>query len=168
MLEKEMSPILVNVDDPRLDCTTPLTPGNAVASIILVGTRYLLQLRDNKNGIFFPGHWGCFGGASKLGETPTETLTRELQEELGVNVAATQLQYFSRFDFDLQCSGRSLIWRYFYEIELGEETLPTLRLGEGSAMQLFAAEAILKGAVPFTPYDAFALWLHINKGRLRA
>ena len=45
--------------------------------------RVLLQLRDDKPDIFFPNHWGCFGGAIEPGEAPHDTLLRELQEELG-------------------------------------------------------------------------------------
>jgi hypothetical protein len=31
--------------------------------------RYLVQLCDSKPTIFFPDHWGCFGGAGEAGET---------------------------------------------------------------------------------------------------
>ena len=42
-----------------------LTPSDAaVALIVLDDGRYLLQLRDQKPKIFYPGHWGLFGGAT--------------------------------------------------------------------------------------------------------
>src|SRR5262244_3716729 len=42
----------------------PLRGEDAVAAIITVEDgRYLMQLRDDKPRIFYPGHWGCFGGA---------------------------------------------------------------------------------------------------------
>jgi 8-oxo-dGTP pyrophosphatase MutT (NUDIX family) len=152
----------------RLDIWTPLKPANAVAAIIVVGTDYLLQLRDNKHGIFFPAHWGCFGGASEAGETREEALVRELQEELALVLEPTTLSYFTRFEFDLSFAGLAPIWRYFYEVELTASHLADLRLQEGSEMQLFSGRKILSTTVPLTPYDSFALWLHINRRRLRA
>jgi 8-oxo-dGTP pyrophosphatase MutT (NUDIX family) len=153
--------------DHRLDTSTPLRPANAAAAILVVGSQYLLQLRDNKAGVFFPGHWGCFGGAAEPGETVEQTLSRELNEELGIALDPAIFRYFTRFDFDLSFCGLATIWRYFYEVELASARLASLRLHEGSAMRLFSAEEILTGAVPLTPYDAFALWFHVNRSRLR-
>ena len=154
--------------DHRLDTRTPLYPANAVAAIVLVDDKYLLQLRDSKRGIFFPMHWGCFGGAAEPGETCKRALVRELREELAIALEPTSLRYFSRFDFDLSFAGLAPIWRYFYEIVLAAPCFADLRLGEGSAMRLFSAHEILTATFPMTPYDAFALWCHINRGRLRA
>jgi len=154
--------------DPRLDLTRPLRPANAVAAIILVDGSYLLQLRDNVSGIFFPGHWGCFGGASDPGETLEQALARELREELGLDLPAAELRYFTRFDFDLSFAGLTVIWRYFYEVELAPSRLADLHLQEGADMRLFSADELLLGRMQVAPYDAFALWFHINRGRLRS
>lgn len=154
-------------DDPRLDRATPLKPGDAAAAILIVEGAYLLQLRDRKRGIFFPSCWGCFGGAVDRGETAETALVRELAEELALDVQARSIIYFTRFDFDLRFAGLPPIWRYFYEIKLEPSVLSTLALHEGSRMQLFSPDEIMTGAIQITPYDAFALWLHINHGRLR-
>lgn len=45
-------------------------------------SKLLLQLRDFKNDINFPGHWGFFAGHIKKNETPIITIKRELKEEL--------------------------------------------------------------------------------------
>ncbi len=45
----------------------------AAAIIFLDDGRYLMQHRDDKPGIFYPDHWGLFGGAIEPGEDP-ETL----------------------------------------------------------------------------------------------
>jgi 8-oxo-dGTP pyrophosphatase MutT (NUDIX family) len=153
-------------DDPRLDLSIPLRPGNAVAAIIVVEGQYLLQLRDAKRGIFFPSHWGCFGGGVDPGETVEQTLARELEEELGLKMADGTMRYFSRFDFGLDFAGLDPIWRIFYEITISAASMATLSLGEGSDMRLFPAAAILSHEIPITPYDAFALWMHINRSRL--
>jgi hypothetical protein len=60
------------------------------------------------------------------------------------------------------------IWRVFYEVTLTPRQVDSMILREGAAMRLFAAEDILLGAEPLTPYDSFALWFHINRSRLRA
>ncbi|MEU9735198.1 NUDIX domain-containing protein [Streptomyces sp. NPDC048002] len=41
----------------------------------------LLQLRDDEPGIAWPGHWSMPGGGAEAGETPRETILRELREE---------------------------------------------------------------------------------------
>ena len=154
--------------DPRLDVATPLTPGDAVAAIIVVDGQYLLQLRDAKRGIFFPGVWGCFGGGVEGGEGELDALARELREEIGWSPAPSAVRRFTRFDFDLAFADLDPVWRVFFEIAAPGDLMRTLQLREGAGVDLFTPDAILTGAIPLTPYDAFALWLHINRRRLRA
>lgn len=45
--------------------------------------QFLLQLRDDKPEIYWPGQWAFFGGHLEPGESPTEALHRELLEEIG-------------------------------------------------------------------------------------
>jgi 8-oxo-dGTP pyrophosphatase MutT (NUDIX family) len=156
--------MLQSDDDPRLDIKTPLHPADAVAAIITVEGAYLLQLRDNKYGIFFPAHWGCFGGAIDAGESNETAFERELHEELGLSLTPDRYRLFASFDFAFEKMAR--FCRHFYEIELTRKGLDGLRLEEGSAMRLFPASDILTGAMQMTPYDSFALWFHINRGRL--
>ena len=141
-----------------------LQPGNAAAAIIVLDdSRYLLQLRDDKVGIFFPGHWGLFGGGVEEGERPIDALRRELKEELGLTV--TELRPLTRFEFDLAPMGLTRVHREFFEVRLPAATVPSLRLGEGKAFESFSREQVL--ALPrIAPYDAFALWFHANEFRL--
>lgn len=44
--------------------------------------RVLLQLRDLKPSIVYPGHWGFFSGSIDEGEEPEPAAFRELWEEL--------------------------------------------------------------------------------------
>jgi 8-oxo-dGTP pyrophosphatase MutT (NUDIX family) len=144
-----------------------LAPGDAVAAIILIGNQYLLQHRDNKPEIFFPDHWGCFGGNVEAGESQGEALARELSEELGFQVDVATCVPFTRFDFDFSFAECGNIYRLFYELRLPVGSQSTLHLGEGQAMGLFDPPELLDGSLRLTPYDSFALWMHISKGRFQ-
>lgn len=52
-----------------------------MAVVIVVDDWYLLQLRHNKQGIFFPNHWGCFGGRLEPSESAEAALCWELDED---------------------------------------------------------------------------------------
>jgi 8-oxo-dGTP diphosphatase len=54
--------------------------------------RWLLQLRDDIEGIVYPGTWGLFGGHLDPGETPEQALRRELWEE--INWEAQDLSFW--------------------------------------------------------------------------
>lgn len=139
-----------------------LRPSNAAVALIVVGqrSRYLMQLRDQKPGIFYPGHWGLFGGAIDVGEAPEATLQRELAEEL--QLSGVELRYFTEFEFDFGFCGYGRLIRRCYEVRLAEELLAQLVLGEGSDMRAFTASEILN-ALRVAPYDALAIWLHASK-----
>ena len=133
-----------------------LVPGDAAAAIIVLddGT-YLLQLRDQIPEIFFPGHWGLFGGAIDGDESPQRALRRELREELGIVFDA--VSYFTEFTFDFPSHGRVL--RRFYEVPISSRLLQDIVLGEGAGVGTFSARTILT-ELKVVPYDAFAIWLH--------
>ncbi len=57
--------------------------------------RLLIYLRDNKPEIPFPDHWDFFGGHVEEGETPEETLIREVKEELGFEL--TDWKFFRTY-----------------------------------------------------------------------
>jgi 8-oxo-dGTP pyrophosphatase MutT (NUDIX family) len=133
-----------------------LTPSDAVAAVIVLDDgSYLMQLRDQKSGIFYPGHWGLFGGAIDTGENPETALRRELKEELRLTVSS--IRYLTEFTFDYGQSGR--ISRYFYETRVAAASLHGLTLREGVEMRAFMASDILNRP-RVVPYDAFAIWLH--------
>lgn len=129
----------------------------AVAIVALDDGRYLMQLRDDKPGIFYPNHWGLFGGAVDRGEGAEEALRRELREELALQ--AGDLRFFTRMDFDFTQLGAGKLYRIYFELRLSAAKLPSLRLGEGRLMQAFELPDLLIGK-RVVPYDSFALWLH--------
>ena len=142
-----------------------LTASNAVAAVIRVADgRYLMQLRDERPDIWYPGHWGCFGGAVDDGEDPLEALRRELREELEFEPRAPE--YLTRFDFDFAAIGMRSCYRIYYDVEMNDAERARLVLYEGRAVEAFHVEQLL-GAMRVTPYDAFALRLLELRGARR-
>lgn len=140
-----------------------LRPGDAAAAIIVAEDgRYLLQLRDDIPRIFYPGHWGCFGGAMSAGEAPLEALQRELAEELEFDCPAGK--QFVSFDFDLTRLGHGRKFRTYFEFLVSAERIAGLVLHEGAAMRMFTAGELF-ALSNLAPYDSFALWLHFARER---
>ncbi len=140
-----------------------LTPSDAVVALIMLDDgRYLMQLRSQKPGIFYPGHWGLFGGAVDEGEDADTALVRELREEL--NAEFSDLSYFTEFNFDFSFRGLGRVWRRYYTVGLPAAAFSGLVLGEGVEMKAFSAPEAL-AHLRVVPYDAFAIWLHATQAR---
>lgn len=148
-----------------ITATGPLTASDAVAAILVLDDgRYVMQLRDSLPAIFYPGHWGCFGGAVDRGENPKQSLIRELREELEFEV--TMAREFTRFDFDLRELGQERVCRIYFEVPVSSAAFSGFVLHEGAQISAFSpADILLQPRV--TPYDAFAIWLHYRRGRFR-
>jgi 8-oxo-dGTP pyrophosphatase MutT (NUDIX family) len=143
----------------------PLKTEDAAAAIIVVGNSgYLLQLRDDIPGIFYPGHWCCFGGAIHPGEAAHDALRRELTEELEFTVA--HCEDFIRFDFDLAGVNGKKIYRTYYEVHVTAGEASRFVLHEGADAKVLQPADIFDGR-PVAHYDAFALWLHVARARMR-
>jgi len=156
----------IKSDSVFIDSRVPLRPDDAVAALIQPGMgHYLMQLRDPLDWIFFPGHWGLFGGAIEKGESDTETLARELKEELELDLEKGQVEYFTRLDLDFSFSGHGKIRRDFYHVAIEPEIVSKLTLREGAAMRVFSAKEILLEP-RVTPYDRWAIWLYESQDRL--
>jgi 8-oxo-dGTP pyrophosphatase MutT (NUDIX family) len=150
-------------NDPFLNSRERLVVGNAVAALIVVENgRYLLQRRDRIEDIWYPDHWGLFGGAIEPGEDPEQALARELLEELEFRFSAATL--FARFDFNLHGLGLATYFRAFYVVPMSESDLAGLVLREGSDVCAVAGKDAL--TMRLTPYDAFALFLHSQRERI--
>lgn len=98
---------------------------------------YLLQLRDFKPTILFPGHWGAFGGAIEGDETPKDAAHRELEEEIGYS--PTELHFFRTF----YSEERNLLTYIFYAPL--DVSLSQLHLTEGMDIGIFSTDEILSG-----------------------
>ena len=135
-----------------------LRPSDAVAALLLrEDGRYIMQRRDEKDGIFYPGHWGCFGGAVEPGEAPLDALRRELREELELEIGAAER--FTQIDFDFAPIGHGKVARVYFEARVADDAFGRLVLHEGAALAALSGAELLDGR-PVTPYDAFAVWMH--------
>ena len=99
--------------------------------------RWLLQLRDDIEGILYPGQWALFGGHLDPGETPEVALKRELEEE--INWAGSDLAPW----FELHDEQRI---RHFFR---GPLAVPfgSLTLLEGQDMVLAELDELLTGSI---------------------
>ncbi len=145
--------------------TSPLETSDAVAAIIATESgQFLMQLRDDIPRIFYPGFWGCFGGAVGSGEDPATALARELREELEFTPA--DCSRVLSLDFDLSSINGKKNYRHYYLVRIDEKDVGGFTLHEGAAMKLFAPDELF-ALSNITPYDAFALWLFAARGRLK-
>lgn len=138
-------------------------PHDAVAALLVhEDGRYIMQLRDCMPGIFYPGHWGCFGGAVEPGETPVDALKRELREEIEFEMP--EATRFTQFDFDFSPLGYPKVYRIYFEVQVLDAAFRRFILHEGADLQAFRGENLLVTR-RVTPYDAFAVWMHLNRQR---
>jgi 8-oxo-dGTP diphosphatase len=100
-----------------------------VVVIPLCDDKVMMQLRDDKLGIIFPGQWGFFSGSLEKGEAPEEGARRELLEELGIEtIKMTKLHariipelndmLAHAFYFDLQVEPENIVLREGWDMGL--------------------------------------------------
>jgi 8-oxo-dGTP pyrophosphatase MutT (NUDIX family) len=98
-------------------------------------TKCLLQLRDFKPSIAFPGVWSGFGGKLEKGESPKIAGSRELEEELGYS--PDQISYFRDYVFDKSVAQQRADLRF--KVPISE-----LILTEGQDLGLFSRSEIIE------------------------
>ncbi|MCS5690869.1 NUDIX hydrolase [Cyanobium sp. FGCU-6] len=112
-------------------------PAEVALAVLEREGRWLLQLRDDIEGIVHPGSWGLFGGHLDPGETPEFALRRELQEEIGWLAGELSFWFADRDPHRV------------LHVFRGALTVPLdqLRLQEGQDMALATAHELLSGRV---------------------
>jgi 8-oxo-dGTP pyrophosphatase MutT (NUDIX family) len=140
-----------------------LRPADAVAALLVLDDgRYVMQLRDALPNIFYPDHWGCFGGAVNEGEEPLAALKRELAEELEYEI--DDAREFTRFEFDFSRLGQPAVYRVYFEVRVPTDACGNFVLHEGAALEAIPGPELLARR-KVTPYDAFAIWMHLSRHR---
>lgn len=110
-------------------------PVHVAIAILYQEDKFLMQLRDNIPGIFYPGYWGLFGGHIETGETPDIAVQREVKEEISYTLAK-----FGEFG----CYADDAVVRHVFHAPLLVE-LNQLVLNEGWDMGLLTPEDIRQG-----------------------
>lgn len=90
--------------------------------------KLLIYLRDNKPTISFPNHWDFFGGIMEEGETPEQTLVRELQEEIGIELK--DYTFFKQYDCITGDIRPNRKYIYYAQIDYLPEELKLLDVGQ--------------------------------------
>ncbi|WP_405004519.1 NUDIX domain-containing protein [Kitasatospora purpeofusca] len=116
-------------------------PRGAVAIITNRRDELLLHLRDDVEGIAWPGHWSLLGGGCDPGESPAEAIVRELDEEAGLDAGSLR-PLFEIHDWH----GSGQLITFFASSWDGDET--ALPLAEGVKLQFFAPEHLPVLTIP--------------------
>ena len=130
----------------------------SAGAIIFIKNKYLLQLRENKKNIYFPGFWGVFGGLLEKNEGFEKGLEREVKEETNLNVKASKMILSNNFRFlDYKTRYRM----YFACKVLGKNTIT---LNEGRDFKFHSFKELRK--LQIVPLDFAAIHYHhlfVNK-----
>jgi len=108
------------------------SPLREIAPVVVIDHkgRFLLQLRDDIPGVYFPGWIGLFGGHREADESFLACAVRELNEELGCSLSANHFEpFFSLIGPDPAVPGGTLHAEYFIVRNLVVEEL---RVSEGT------------------------------------
>ena len=130
----------------------------SVGAIIFVKNKYLLQLRENKKNIYFPGFWGVFGGLLEKNEGFEKGLEREVKEETNLNVKASKMILSNNFRF----LDYKIRYRMYFECKVLDKS--KINLNEGRDFKFYSFKELRK--LQIVPLDLAAIHYHylsVNK-----
>lgn len=106
--------------------------------LVLLGDRALVLLRDQ--GVPWAGMWDLPGGGREGEEAPWETLRREVEEEVGLEIDGAEVLWRHRGESAVEPG--TAVW--FFVVRLGEGAVRELLFGdEGQAWALMAPGKVL-------------------------
>ena len=111
-------------------------PSVGVAVILTRDDKVLLMKRKGPHG---PGTWTTPGGHMEFGETPEQCATREVKEEVGVEITAIRFRAVTNDLFQAERRHSVSIWMEG-KIRAGEPTV--IATEEASEIGWFAWEAL--------------------------
>jgi 8-oxo-dGTP pyrophosphatase MutT (NUDIX family) len=134
----------------------------AVAVIVAEDGRYLLQLRDDRPDVRFPGHWALFGGGIEPGESPLAAVRRELSEELGFEPReAIPLAEAAH----LVGPRGEVMQMHFFLVPVTQAEIDRMVQTEGAGKGLFTVEEAMR-LERIAPWDLCAVMLHARRTAL--
>ncbi len=123
----------------------------SVGAIIIYKNKFLLQKRDKKNDIYFPGLWGVFGGLLKNRESPKMAVEREIMEEINVKL---KFKKFLENDI-LSKNFNPRRRRYFFYSNIKHREIKKIVLNEGESFDFFNLKQLEKLSI--VPWDYAAI-----------
>ena len=135
------------------------------AALLTCGGRYLMQLRDDKPGIFLPNHWALFGGTIDPGEDAADAMRRELFEELELRPRAVTA--FTEMTIVLPFDPPRHDRLSFFVVPIDESELAATVQHEGAGKALFTPDALGR-ETRVAPWDLAAVLMHARGAALFA
>jgi len=133
-----------------------------IAAAILHATdsRYLFQLRDDKEGLPLRNHWALFGGGVEDGEDGREAALREIHEEL--DYRARNCIWFHEALYVLPRVKNRVVRKAFYLMTIEPGDVAGMTLGEGSDMKLMSLDELID--LPnIAPWDLAVVMMHARQ-----
>ena len=131
----------------------------SVKSIIYHKGKYMLQKRDDKKGIFYPGIYGLFGGRSDMNEKPKNCIRRELEEELNLKFKFIEdilILNIQSKDFNPKKS--AVFKTYYFNCKLPADYKKNILLNEGQKYGFYNIKKI--HSLKMAPFDYAVLNYH--------
>lgn len=118
-------------------------------AVLTLDGKYILQLRDNKSTIAAPGKWSLFGGRIKIGETPLQTIKREVHEELSIDPPEYSYLWFADYFSPFE---KTVIRLWFFASDV-TAVWPDYKLSEGKAVRAFQFKQLAELDMPPVMYQ---------------
>jgi 8-oxo-dGTP pyrophosphatase MutT (NUDIX family) len=141
----------------------PIARWCAPALLVLPDGRYLMQLRDDKPGLFLPGHWACFGGSVDPGESGEAAVRRELREEL--EFTARAVEPVTELLIDLPTAPPRRERMSFFAVPILPADIAAMVQHEGAGQRLFRPEELAAEKL-VAPWDLAAVLMHARQPQL--
>ena len=119
--------------------------------------RYLMQIRDDKPDIPYPGYTCLFGGAIEAGESAEQAMLRELLEEL--RFAPARYAYLTELVYPRRVNGvTEFVHDTHFLVPITPEDVAGMELHEGAGMELLALPDIVTRRI--VPWDLCGVLYH--------
>lgn len=122
--------------------------------------KYLLQLRDDKNGLPLRNHWALFGGEVEENESEYQAIKREMLEELKFD--SIDYRWFHEAVYAFPDHHIGIVRKIYFDIPITDLDFFNMELCEGSEKRLFNTKEILL-LDKISPWDISAILLHARK-----
>ena len=99
--------------------------------------KILLQQRDDRSDLSYPGCWTTFGGKVEDGETPDEAIRRELLEEIELELP---MKLWKVEDYPMERDGQKIVVESYTYVGRIDRPASEIALNEGQALGYFGLE----------------------------